>query len=402
MSAMATERLGDLASVVTKGTTPTSVNKKFAKEGIPFLRINNFNDGVINFDDVLFVDQDVHDGALRRSRIMPGDFLITIAGTIGKTLIVPSNSKEMNCNQAIAIIRVRDSVDKNYLKYWLETNDAKQQITGAKVTATISNLSLSQIKELKVPLPKKGEQKRIAAILDKADAIRRKRQQAIELADEFLRSVFLDMFGDPVEGWRELPFSTVALDEKNSFVNGPFGSNLLTRELCDSGVPVLYIQDIRSGRFERVSTRHVTPAKAVELKASSVAPGDVLIAKVGDPPGTAAIYPLDQVPAIVTQDVVRIQPDCNLATREFLVSYLNSEIGKRWLTPIIVEATRSRFGLGELKKRTISLPPVRAQKEFSKIFQHMTIKREKLLLSLNEANELFSSLSTRVFATGKV
>src|SRR5690606_37723935 len=64
------------------------------------------------------------------------------------------------------------------------------------------------LKETYVPVPPLLEQKRIAAILDKADAIRRKRQQAIQLADEFLRAVFLDMFGDPVtnpKGWEVKP-----------------------------------------------------------------------------------------------------------------------------------------------------------------------------------------------------
>jgi type I restriction enzyme S subunit len=68
------------------------------------------------------------------------------------------------------------------------------------------------LKELEIPLPPLEEQKRIAAILDKADAIRRKRQQAIQLADDFLRSVFLDMFGDPMVnpmGWALEPWGSV-------------------------------------------------------------------------------------------------------------------------------------------------------------------------------------------------
>ncbi|POC15472.1 type I restriction endonuclease subunit R, partial [Vibrio vulnificus] len=67
--------------------------------------------------------------------------------------------------------------------------------------------------ELEIPLPPLEEQKRIAAILDKADAIRQKRKQAIALADEFLRSVFLEMFGDPVsnpKGWEEPILSDIA------------------------------------------------------------------------------------------------------------------------------------------------------------------------------------------------
>ena len=64
--------------------------------------------------------------------------------------------------------------------------------------STFKQVSRSHIEELEISLPPLEEQKRIAAILDKADALRRKRQQAIDLTDQLLRSVFLDMFGDPV------------------------------------------------------------------------------------------------------------------------------------------------------------------------------------------------------------
>ena len=141
---------------------------------------------------------------------MPGDFLITIAGTIGRVAIVPDDFPEANCNQAVAILRFdKSKLLPRYLLHWLTTNDALRQISGKKVTATISNLSLGQIKELEIPLPPLDEQKRIAAILDKADAIRRKRQQAIQLADDFLRSVFLDMFGDPVTNPKGFPMGTI-------------------------------------------------------------------------------------------------------------------------------------------------------------------------------------------------
>jgi type I restriction enzyme S subunit len=191
-------KLGELVYVLTKGTTPTSIGEKFVDKGIPFLRINNFKDGQIQYDNVLYIKKDVHENALRRSKIFPGDFLITIAGTIGKTLIVPKDAQEMNCNQAVAILRLKSSIHKGYLQYWFNTKDASNQISNSKVTATISNLSLGQIKELRVPLPTLEVQKHISAILDKANNIRRKRHQAIEHADEFLRAVFLDMFGDPV------------------------------------------------------------------------------------------------------------------------------------------------------------------------------------------------------------
>lgn len=204
-------KLGELCHVVTKGTTPTSLGMSFADEGVPFLRIQNLRGSEVKLDDVLYIDNEVHQ-SLSRSIIKPKDFLITIAGTIGRVAIVPDEFPECNCNQAIAILRFdNERLDARWLYHWLSTSDAMGQIAGKKVTATISNLSLGQIKDLGLPLPYPDdpekslkEQKRIAAILDKADGIRRKRKQAIQLADDFLRSVFLDMFGDPVtnpKGW---------------------------------------------------------------------------------------------------------------------------------------------------------------------------------------------------------
>lgn len=198
------KKLGDLCNLVTKGTTPTSVGFDFAERGVPFLRIQNISGSTVSLDDVLYIEENAHN-ALGRSKIRPGDFLITIAGTIGRAAIVPPGFPESNCNQAVAILRFDESkLWPKFLLYWLSTEDATSQVSGRKVTATISNLSLGQIKELEIPLPPLPEQKRTASILDKADAIRRKRQQAIQLADDFLRAVFLDMFGDPVtnpKGW---------------------------------------------------------------------------------------------------------------------------------------------------------------------------------------------------------
>ena len=75
------------------------------------------------------------------------------------------------------------------------------------------NLSSKWVENHEIPLPPLPEQKRIAAILDKADAIRRKRRQAIKLADDFLRATFLDMFGDPVtnpKGWEVKELLTIS------------------------------------------------------------------------------------------------------------------------------------------------------------------------------------------------
>ena len=299
--------------------------------------------------------------------------------------------------QGLYAFRCVDEVDPRYMGYVSRTKEFRDSVQRIKVGSTQVHMRAREYKEIKIPLPPLEEQKRIAAILDKADALRRKRQQAIDLTDKLLRSIFLDMFGESQSDWKTVAFGEVAATGKNTFVNGPFGSNLLTSELKDEGVPVLYIQDVRDGRYNRRSNKHVTELKADELSSCNVFPGDVLVAKVGDPPGAAAVYPESEPNAIVTQDVVRIRPNLERATPEFIAGFLNSSIGERWLAPIIVEATRSRFGLGEIKKMSFNMPPVSLQSEYSVIHKRIESERHTFIQALEASNHLFDSLSQKAF-----
>ena len=208
-----TSSLASLSSLITKGTTPTTLGYAHSDSGIPFLRVQNIFSGQVNFkEDTLFIDSNTHT-ALKRSQIQGGDVLVTIAGTIGRTGVVPHDAPEMNCNQAVAIVRPTPEIERSYLRHWLESQDARSQMLGSTVTGTISNLSLSQLGELRVPLPSLEEQRRIAAILDQAETLRTQRRTALALLDSLTQSLFLDMFGDPVanpKGFTKQPLSEVA------------------------------------------------------------------------------------------------------------------------------------------------------------------------------------------------
>jgi type I restriction enzyme S subunit len=196
---LASITLADECELITKGTTPSTLGLRHQDHGIPFIRAQNLVDGTVSVEaDPLFIDQKTHD-LLRRSKIKPSDILLSIAGTIGRAAIVPANAEEMNCNQAVAIIRPSSGIDRRFLLHWLSSRDAVTQVTKGKVTGTISNLSLGQIGNLKIPLPPPDEQRRIASILDKADALRRKSKRALDLLNNLSQSIFLDMFGDLVE-----------------------------------------------------------------------------------------------------------------------------------------------------------------------------------------------------------
>ncbi|EDX82664.1 Type I restriction modification DNA specificity domain protein [Synechococcus sp. PCC 7335] len=331
--------------------------------------------------------------------VKPRDLIISCAGTIGRIAIVPDSAEPGVINQALMRIRPDTNVILvRYLKWLLESPTYQRDIFGKSAGSALKNLAaIGEIKKCKIPLPPIKEQRRIAAILDKADAVRRKRKEAIALTEDLLRSVFLDFMESVSNDCRKVSFKDVTLESRNSFVNGPFGSNLLTSELQSEGVPVIYIRDIREGVYNRVSQAFVTKEKAKELAACNVFPGDVLIAKVGDPPGTAAIYPLSSPNGIVTQDVVRMRLDLENATPEFIAAYINSQIGKHTLKPIIVEATRSRFPLGAFKNLVVTLPPLEDQQRFSKQYKKIRHIQNFLHCTCEQENNLFHSLLQRAF-----
>lgn len=204
--------LNDVASTITKGTTPKTLGYSYANSGIPFLRAENLRNGSLEAgQETLFIDQETHQH-LARSSIQPNDVLISIAGTIGRVGLVPATAEPMNCNQAVAIVRLANGLQPRFLMYWLMSDEAKYQMSGAKVTLTIPNLSLGQIGRFAVPLPAPSEQCRIVEILDKTDALRKRAREADAKTARILPALFLKMFGDPATnpmGWPVVPLAKV-------------------------------------------------------------------------------------------------------------------------------------------------------------------------------------------------
>lgn len=117
----------------------------------------------------------------------------------GVALIEDAQYSGATASTGYCVLRPKkEKLDFKYLYYWVRTKRFIDEMIRLSTGASYPAVSDKIIKNSKIPLPPLEEQKRIAAILDKADVVRRKRQQAIDLTDQLLRSVFLDMFGDPV------------------------------------------------------------------------------------------------------------------------------------------------------------------------------------------------------------
>lgn len=189
-----------------------------------------------------------------------------------------------------------------------------------------------------------------------------------------------------------IKLDALSINKKGSFTNGPFGSDLLTSEIKEEGVPIIYIRDIRNGNYNRVSKAFVTPEKAKQLDVCKVNAGDILIAKVGDPPGVAALYPEKEPQAIITQDVIRIKIQKKIANNSFIVFLLNSVFGKAVIEQITVESTRSRISLGDFKRVTVFLPLLPEQIQIASYLDRKTTAIDKKIDLLEEKNKKYQEL----------
>lgn len=145
--------LADLCTVVTKGTTPTTLGKPFVSEGINFIKAESILDNhAIDKDKFAFIDSETND-LLRRSIISSGDIVFTIAGTLGRFALIDDSVLPANTNQAVAIIRANQSkVTPEYLYSFFLGNWHNDYYTKRIQQAVQANLSLRTIKSLPIPI----------------------------------------------------------------------------------------------------------------------------------------------------------------------------------------------------------------------------------------------------------
>jgi len=172
-------RLEEISELITKGTTPTTYGYKYQSKGIPFLKVENINGGRINLKvNSRFINKETHE-FLKRSQLKKNDVLFTIAGAIGRSAVITTDL-EMNTNQAVALIRLKKEISPIFISSLLDSPFIMKQIKGAIVQVAQANLSLTQVRKIKIPLPPLPLQKKFSSIVEKVEKIKEHQKQSEE------------------------------------------------------------------------------------------------------------------------------------------------------------------------------------------------------------------------------
>ena len=388
--------LGDISSVITKGTTPTSVGFDFSESGVPFLRVQNLAGGAVDLTKTpLFISTATHK-ALSRSTIYPGDVLISIAGTIGRAAVVsPEDPAEMNSNQAVGIIRLKNGVNRRYILHWLQSNEAQSQIRGAQVTGTITNLSLTELRKLQIPLPPLAEQKRIAAILDAADALRTKRREALAQLDALLQSTFLTLFGDPVTnpmGWKKCCLGDLFVVIKN-------GANVVQAEADSGEWAVSRIETIWNGTIDSDRVKWTTADPSL-LATHRIQVGDILFSHINSPEHIAktAIYMGEPKILIHGINLLRMCVDRKFVDPIWMIHFLKAPTTRsHFRTRCKKAVNQASLNQTDIKTFDAYLPPLPLQQKFAAIVESIERQKTTQRAHLAELDALFAALQHRAF-----
>lgn len=177
----------------------------------------------------------------------------------------------------------------------------------------------------------------------------------------------------------------------DALVIGPFGSNLRTSDYRDEGVPLIFVKDIRAEDFSRPRA-YVSNDKAAELASHQVLPGDILVTKMGDPPGDAALYDGD-VPGIITADCIRLRSAPGF-DRRFLLHALRAPDARRQINAITSGAAQQKVSLDRFRTRVhIPVPPLAEQKRIAALLDRI----DTLRAMRRQAIALFGDLSNSIF-----
>lgn len=297
-------------------------------------------------------------------------------------------------NQRVCRITANPSVlDEGYLFHYLPA--VLKKIEDATPFVTVKHLSAGDLRDELIPLPPLPEQRRIAAILDKADALRTKRREALAQLDRLAQSIFVEMFGDPVENEKSWPTESLgSLVRKMGSGATPAGGDSSYKA---SGISLIRSMNVHDGHFVRRNLAFIDEQQAKKLQNVVVEAGDVLLNITGASVARVCRAPEDVLPARVNQHVMIIRPSDDLNPL-FLERMLLTPSMKGHLLKVGgAGATREAITKSEAEALAVIVPPKGMQFEFQQRMQQVASLRTGGDSSLNKMERLFASVQHRAF-----
>lgn len=364
--------------------------------GIPLVTSKNLVNGKIDFSTCNFISEEDHEAISKRSKVDDGDILYAMIGTIGNPVIVSKDCDFSIKNVALFKFNNAD-VYNRYIYHFLNSEIAKKQLTKLSRGGTQKFVSLGNLRKLKIPLPPLAEQRRIASILDQADELRQKRQQAIEKLDQLLQATFIDMFGDPVsnpKGWDLVKVGDV-VDE---FIGG---KNIECPDESESNYKILKVSAVTSKVYKPNESKFA-PNTFEPNPLAIVEKGDLLFSRANTTELVAATAYVWETPEnIVLPDKLwkfSISDESKVSKLYLWDLFKNIEF-RNELSKLSsgTSGSMKNISKGKLNELKMPLPPKELQDKFAEFSTKLWGQIKTFQQSSDSLDSLFRSLQNQAF-----
>ena len=402
--------LGEITSLITKGTTPTSLGFHFQSSGIPFVKIENIKDWKINKTSIGdFISDECHD-ALKRSQLAEGDVLFSIAGTIGKTAVVDKDSIPANTNQAVAIIRGTSNVILPRLLMlelaFLADDFAKKNARGG----AMNNISLGDIRSLILSIPPLNEQKRITnklnSLLARVDSCQTHLERVPQILKRFRQSVLAAATsGRLTEDWREEKGVDVSNWESKSLGELVLESaNGFSKRRSDNGkeTVVLRLADFKNAE-RYIGNERTVKMDEKELKKYGMVEGDLLVIRVNGSRDLAGRFIEYKNPGETLEaycdHFIRLRLDTTKILSRFASFVANSGEGRRYIElELVTSAGQNTINQPSVFGLMMDVPSLEEQAEIVRRVEKLFAYAERLEARYYSASEHVERMTPSLLA----
>jgi type I restriction enzyme S subunit len=285
----------------------------FIPDGVPLVRIVDVANGQIDLAGLHRISATL-DAEFRRSKLLGGEVLVSIQGTIGRAAVAPQELAGANISRTIARIAVNDFAISGFLSQWLRSPYGQRALDKSVLGTTRDSLNIGVLRRIDLAVPPVPEQRKITEILDTADEVIRSTERLITKLEQAKRGLINDLLTrgidesgqlrDPTrhpdqfvrtcigllpEAWQQVSIGQISSSPESFIQTGPFGSQLHANEYVTEGTPVVMPQDIYSGEVNTSRIARIDSIKAAELNRHRMQAGDIVFARRGDLSKCAAI-----------------------------------------------------------------------------------------------------------------
>lgn len=379
-------KLTDVADIVSPGVSFFSGERPYVATG-EMDTVGKYSFNLVKFDNK---------PSRANQEAKEDDVLFARMVNTIKVCHVTAKEKQMIFSTGFCVLRPnREKLDSRYLYHYLRSSYFQQKKDRLCTGATQKAIINEKLDEIEIPLPgDTTKQRRLATILDKADAVQHKNQESILLSEIFLKSVFFDMFGAPVanpKGWDTEPLTVFCSDIVDCPHSTPDYSSNTTE------FPCIRSSDLDEGRLVFESTKYVSQTIYMErIQRLKPSEGDIIFCREGARLGNSAIIPTGITPCL-GQRTMLFRIDKRVATPEFLIILLNDPMVKKQFSAKVIGAAAPRINVGELIELRLICPPLKLQEKYADFYKRLDSLRRRQLASKALSDEIRQVLVQQAF-----